>query len=379
LGRKIGHKRDPAPPNHPLTSVGAGEQDWGPIHIPESEMNGTLMANAAIERLQDKHDRPFFIACGLFNPHMPWYVPQKYFDMFPLDQITVPVLKNDDMDDVPERGQLLTKRKSRFVDSVLKAGLHKEAVQAYQATTAYADAQLGRVLDALDKSPHAANTIVVFFTDHGFHLGEKNHWQKATLWEEATHTLLMFRVPGMTKAGGVSTRFVSLQDIYPALAELCRLQAPENLDGRSLLPLLKAPDAPWKSTALTGLTQDGKPYMSIRNELGRYIRYDADQEEFYTAKDPREWTNQINNPEYAGLVKKMRAAVPALSEVAPPLPPVRRGKKYRQPLPDAATNSAGFACAGRRARKNVAIFPHSETKKKDHNRVLFWKREPSSV
>ncbi|MEQ8790746.1 MAG: sulfatase [Pirellulaceae bacterium] len=321
---KIGHKRDPAPPGAPLTAVGRGEQDWGPIHLTEAEMNDTRNADAAIAQLRKTHDKPFFIAFGTFNPHMPWYVPQKYFDMFPLDQVAVPEILKNDLDDVPPLGRELTDGKGKFVDAILEHGLHKEAVQAYLATTAYVDAQMGRVLDALDKSPHRDNTIVVLLTDHGFHLGEKHHWQKATLWEEASHSLLMVRVPGMTPADTECQRFVSLLDIYPTLAELCGLEPPEYLDGRSLAPLLKDPQAKWQSTAITGLTSKGapwKPYISIRNETGRYIRYGSDQEEFYdTAKDPHEWTNQIENPAYGKLVDRLRAAAPVPSAMATPLP-----------------------------------------------------------
>lgn len=328
---KIGHKRDPAPPGAPLTAVGRGEQDWGPIHLAESEMNDTRNVDATIRQLQKDHDRPFFLACGLFNPHMPWYVPQKYFDKFPLDEVTTPKLLKNDLADVPPLGRALTRGKGKFVDSILEHGLHKEAVRGYLATTAYVDAQLGRVLDALDKSPYRDNTIVVFLSDHGFHLGEKHHWQKATLWEEATHCLLMCRAPGVTHPGGVSERFVSLQDIYPTLAELCHLDPPAYLDGRSLVPLLKDPNAPWKSTAISALSDKGNPvegYITIRSEAGRYIRYSKSQEEFYdTSQDPREWTNQIENPEYAQTIAQLKALLPPPSETATPLPPVRRGKK----------------------------------------------------
>jgi len=321
----IGHDRDPVPPNAPLTPVGKGEQDWGPTHLREEEMHDTMYADAAIEKLQMKHDGPFFIACGLFHPHMPWYVPQKYFDMFPLDEVVTPEIKEDDLDDVPPLGRALTAGKSKFVERVLEHGLHKQGVQGYLATTAYADAQIGRVLDALDKSPYRDNTIVVFMTDHGFHLGEKCHWQKGTLWEEATHCLLMFRVPGLTNAGGKSERFVSLQDIYPTLAELCGIEPPSYVDGRSLVPLLKKPDAEWKSTAISALYDR---YISIRTEGFRYIRYLDDQEEFYDcAKDHHEWTNQIRNPKYATEIKKLRASVPTLSEMAPPMLSKKRGKK----------------------------------------------------
>jgi len=325
---KIGHKRDPAPPGAPLTPIGRGEQDWGPIHLAEEDMNDTGNVEAAIQQLRKKHDQPFFIACGLFNPHMPWYVPQKYFDMFPLDEVTTPRLNPDDLDDVPPLGVELTSGKSRFVKSVLEHGLHEEAVQAYLATTAYVDAQLGRVLAALDDSPHKDNTIVVFLTDHGFHLGEKNHWQKATLWEEATHCLLMFRAPGVTKPGGVSERFVSLQDIYPTLADLCDLELHAGVDGRSLVPLLKDPNAEWESTAITCLCDKASPdqgYITIRNQQGRYIRYGNGQEEFYdTNVDPREWTNEISNPKYTSVINTLKRSIPAASEMAKPLPPVRR-------------------------------------------------------
>jgi arylsulfatase A-like enzyme len=338
----VGHKRDPAPPGAPLAKLSGGEQDWGPIHLTEAQMNATGGADKAIAILEKQHEKPFFLAYGSFNPHMPWYVPQKYFDMYPLDQIVLPELKADDLDDLPPLARAVSDGIGSFADKVIKSGKHKEAVQAYLATTTYVDTQMGRVLDALENSPYKDNTIVVFLTDHGFHLGEKLHWQKTTLWEEGTHTLLMFRAPGVTQAGGVSERFVSLLDIYPTLAELCGLTPPACLDGRSLVPLLKDPKAPWESTALTGLCDKARTdlaYISIRHELGRYTRYGAEQEEFYdTTKDTHEWTNQIDNPEYASTVKKLRTLVPGFGEAAQPLPsaltPERRetqkGKKEKK-------------------------------------------------
>ena len=319
------HKRDPIPPDAPFLSFTRGEQDWGPTHLAEEEMNDTSYADRAIEQLRKKQDKPFLIACGLFHPHMPWYVPRKYFDMFPLDEVTTPELLENDLDDVPPLAKSVTAGKSKFVAQVLEHGVHKEGVQGYLATTAYADAQMGRVLDALDQSPYRDNTIVVLISDHGFHLAEKDHWQKATLWEEATHCLMMFRVPGMTEAGGVSERFVSLQDIYPTLAELCGLEAPDYVDGSSLAPLLKNPEAEWKSTAISALYDR---YVTIRDERFRYTRYSEDQEEFYDCvKDPREWTNQIGNPEYAAEINKLKASVPALSDMTAPVSSKKRNKR----------------------------------------------------
>jgi choline-sulfatase len=321
----VPHRRDPVPPDAPLTSVGKGEQDWGPTHLKESEMNDTKYADRAIAQLQRKHDKPFFIACGLFHPHMPWYVPQKYFDMFPMDEVTVPEILENDLDDVPPLAKAVTAGKSNFVNQVLKSGLHKQGVQAYLATTAYSDAQIGRVLDALEKSPYRNNTIVVLMTDHGFHLAEKNHWQKGTLWEEATHCVLMFRVPWLTKAEGKSERYVSLQDIFPTITELCGIETPDYVDGRSLVPLLKKPDAKWESTAVSALYDR---YISIRNEKYRYTRYIDGQEEFYDCiNDPHEWTNKINDPKFKNEIPELKSAVPEWSDMTPPVSMIKGNRE----------------------------------------------------
>jgi arylsulfatase A-like enzyme len=311
------HRRDPNPPGAPFLPFTRGEQDWWPTHLAEEAMNDTKYADAAIKQLQKKHDKPLFVACGLFHPHMPWYVPKKYFDMFPLDEVKLPPLQKNDLDDVPALGKAITAGKSKFVDQVIEKGVHKEGVRAYLAATAYADAQIGRVLDALEKSDVRDNTIVVLMSDHGFHLGEKHHWQKSTLWEEATHCNLMFRVPGTTKPKGVCQRFVSLQDVYPTLAELCGLKPPAYVEGRSLVPLLKDPAAAWESTAVTAF---GDRYVTLRTEKYRYIRYCEGEEELYDhSKDPHEWTNQIKNKDYAAELETLRSKVPALKDMAPKL------------------------------------------------------------
>jgi choline-sulfatase len=311
------HRRDPAPPRAPFLPFARGEQDWGLTHLAEEKMNDTKYADAAIAQLQKKHDRPFFVACGLFHPHMPWYVPQKYFDLFPAEAVMLPPLREIDLDDVPPRGQAITKGKSKFVDQVIKGNVHTQGVRAYVAATAYADAQIGRVLDALVQSDYRDNTVVVFMSDHGFHLGEKHHWQKSTLWEEATHCNLVVRVPGTTQPKGVCERFVSLQDVYPTLMELCRLKPPAAVEGRSLAPLLKDPAAAWESTAVTAF---GDRYVTLRTEKFRYIRYREGEEELYDhSNDPHEWTNQIKNEDYAADLVILRSKVPALKDMAPKL------------------------------------------------------------
>jgi len=317
------HRRDPSPPGAPFLPFTRGEQDWGPTHLPEEKMNDTSYADAAIAQLQKQHDRPFLVACGVFHPHMPWYVPQKYFDMFPLDEVTLPPILKNDLDDVPPLGVAITQGKAKFVDQVMEHNVHKEGVRAYIAATAYADAQMGRVLDELEKSAYRDNTIVMLMSDNGFNLGEKHHWQKSTLWEEASHILLMFRVPGTTKPGGKCERFVSLQDVYRTLTELCDLKAPDYVEGRSLVPLLKQPDAAWESTAITAY---GDSYITMRNERFRYIRYRDGQEELYDyAKDPHEWINQAKNPEFASALQSLRSKVPPQSAMVPELKRARGG------------------------------------------------------
>jgi arylsulfatase A-like enzyme len=250
--------------------------------------------------------------------------------MFPINEIVTPALKKNDLDDVPEIGKALTQGKSKFVNDIMAAKLHKEAIRAYLATTAYVDTQVGRLLSALDNSPYKDNTIVVFMSDHGFHLAEKNHWQKATLWEEATHCLMMFRAPGITKPNGICKRFVSLLDLYPTLAELNGLAPPNYLDGRSLVPLLENPDDTWKSTAITGICNKNKPeqaYLSIRHELGRYIQYNPEQAEFYdTHQDPHEWNNLIDHPEYSKVIEQLKKSLPNAIQA---LPATKRNKNKK--------------------------------------------------
>jgi arylsulfatase A-like enzyme len=318
---RINHSRDPAPPDAPLNgwAVRADgtptEKDWGPTHLPESEMNDTKYADAAISQLKKNHNKPFFIACGLFHPHFPWYVPQKYLDMYPLENIELPPVNPDDQDDIPEMGRDLIN--TGLNESIISHNQVKEAIQGYLASTTYADAQMGRVLDALEMSPYKNNTVVVLMSDHGFHLGEKQHWTKGTLWEEATNCLLMFRVPGLTKPDQVCRRPVTLLDVYPTLMELTGLPEPEHLDGQSLVPLLEETDAPWGIPALTAY----QSHIAARNDLYRLIRYTDGSTELYDrGQDPNEWVNQTENPEYSSIKKQMAALLPGQDHMAPSVP-----------------------------------------------------------
>ena len=315
---RIPHKRDPAPPAAPLSKIGRGEKDWGATHLPESEMGDTRYADFAIAELRKEHDKPFFIACGLFHPHYPWYVPQKYLDMYPLEKIRLPEVKEDDLADVPEEGVSLANPATH--EKIVNAGEYRRALQGYLASTSYADAQIGRVLAALEASPHKDNTLVVLWSDHGFHLGEKSHWAKGTLWEEGTHALLMMKVPGVTKPNKACDRVVSLLDIYPTLTALCGLPEVQHADGNSLVPLLKNPALSWDKPAITGYLDMWKRdvHLSVRTEDYRYVRYGRGGEEFYhRQEDPHEWVNQVDNTDLRSELKRHRELMP---EPADPVP-----------------------------------------------------------
>jgi arylsulfatase A-like enzyme len=182
-------------------------------------------------------------------------------------------------------------------------------VQAYLASITFADACVGRVMDEMEKSPDAGNTIIILFGDNGWHLGEKNHWQKCTLWERSAHIPLMIYAPGLTpSSGGVCTRPVSLVDLYPTLVELCGLPPREGLDGHSLVPLLKSPSAAWAYPAITTYQRGNH---AVRSEQWRYIRYHDGTEELYNMmKDPNEWHNLARDPEYQTVLAEHRMWLP---------------------------------------------------------------------
>ena len=320
------HKRTPPPAGAPLNGIArsAGgkltERDWGATHLAEDQMSDKRLADATIKAIRQKHEKPFFISCGLFHPHYPWYVPQKYLDMYPLDEIRQPPMKASDLNDVPDYGQRLVN--IGWDQKVKNNGLAMEAIQGYLASVTFSDAHMGRILQALDDSPHRDETIVVLISDHGFHLGEKQNWTKATLWEEATDSVMMWRVPGVTQANQVCTRPVSLLDLYPTLVDLIGIKRPDHLDGHTLLPLLKDVRASRPEPAIT--VYDG--HMSVRSETARFIRYwDGTTELYDRTKDPHEWTNQTNNPDMAHLKKTMTNYLPAASEIVPPLPSRQAG------------------------------------------------------
>jgi len=287
------HTRNPD--GYPFSSMKGTphEGDWGVLPgKPESEYDDARTADYAIRFLGRTHEKPFFLACGIFRPHLPWYAPRKYFDLYPLGEIKLPDVPADDLDDIPAEGRKLSKTRRADFERIKKAGKWQEAVQAYLASISFADAQLGRVLDALERSAHKNNTIIVFWSDHGWHLGEKNHWHKMTLWEEASRIPFIWAGPGISS--GPCTRPVDTLCIYPTLLELCGLPPRDDLDGVSIVPLLESPKAEWDRPAIT---EYRRGQCAVRSERYRYIRYSDGSEELYDhRKDPNEWTNVANDP-----------------------------------------------------------------------------------
>jgi arylsulfatase A-like enzyme len=300
--------KGPAPANRPLNGIpNTSHFDWGPLKADKSDMSDWKVTDYVTGQLKKEHDKPFFLACGIYRPHLPWYVPQKYFDLYPLDKITLPTIKEDDLDDVPPIGKKMSG--GRDHSKVIKYNQWRKAVQGYLASISFTDECVGRVIDALDNSEYADNTIIVFWADHGWHLGEKLHWRKFSLWEEATHNPMMFVVPGVTKPNTRCDRPVTLLDIYPTLIDVCGLAPKKQLEGVSLKPLLENPKQKWDRPALT---THGKNNHSVRSRRWRYIRYSDGTEELYDHdKDQLEWTNLAADPKYADVKKQLAKWMPS--------------------------------------------------------------------
>ncbi|HEX3870920.1 MAG TPA: sulfatase/phosphatase domain-containing protein, partial [Pirellulales bacterium] len=239
-------------------------------------------------------------------PHLSWIVPKKYFDQFPLDTIETPKVLDTDLDDVPPLGRTFASPEDHA--AVVKSGLWKDAVQAYLAAGAFADAMVGRIVDALDRSDYKDNTIVVVWGDHGFHLGEKHRWSKNTLWERSTRSPLVFVVPGVTTPGSRCVRTVDFLSIYPTLCELCGLETPKHVEGVSIKQLLAKPGAEWERPAIT---TRGFGNHTVRTEGWRYIRYSDGTEELYDEKnDPNEWANLADKAEHAAVKSELAHWLP---------------------------------------------------------------------
>ncbi len=308
----------------PETDGGAkGLWDFGAQTYDEKLFSDHVSASWAIEQIQAhgkpatgsatgngaETAQPFFMAIGFYRPHVPFYSPQRVFDQIPLDGISLPLVKDNDRDDLPEIAmKVAVAAAAPDHDWFVETNHWRPAVQSYLSCIRFTDEQVGRLLDALDESPYARNTIVVLYSDHGFFLGEKQRWAKQALWERATRVPFIIVAPGM-KAGEACARPTELLSIYPTLIELCGLPTRNDLEGLSLAPLLKDPQANWPQVALT---THGKDNHSVRTETHRYIRYRDGSEELYDHRtDPNEWTNLAGNPEHSELKSQLAKSFPS--------------------------------------------------------------------
>lgn len=284
--------------------------DWGQIEATDDQTDDGAVVNWAAQQLRQKSARPFFLAVGLYRPHSPWYVPKAYFDLFPLESIQLPLVREDDLNDLPALA-LGQEQPNGHHAEIVRRGQWREAVRAYLASVAFCDAMLGRLLDALEAGPNVKNTIIVFTSDHGLYLGEKQRWHKGRLWEPATRVPLCVVAPGVTRPDTASAEPISLVDLYPTLCELTRTQAPDHLDGVSFFPLLKDPKAKSPRPAITVMGGGSQASYAARTERWRYIRYADGGEELYDHdKDPQEWTNLAADPNLAELKQDIAAFFP---------------------------------------------------------------------
>ena len=286
--------------------------DWGPLPIADEAMPDHQVTDWAIEQLKKRSEKPRFMAVGYFRPHVPLYVPEKWFKPFPLESIELPAVAKDDLADVSKYAQDLTwgavaPRHDWFLEQPIQ---WKKAIQAYLASIYFVDHQIGRLLGALEESGEADNTIIVLWSDHGFHLGTKERWGKRSLWVESTRVPLMISQVGQQQ-GSLCNQPVGLIDLFPTLTELCHLPSKPNLDGHSLVSLLKKPAQVWPYPAVT---QFGPGNNAIRNGDWTLIQYEDQSRELYNRKqDPHEFTN-LADGDAAGpnnIVAELQSFIPA--------------------------------------------------------------------
>ena len=298
----------------PTAIIGSGIKlnpsgHWGIAAVPTAQMPDYIAVSRGIERLTSA-DGPLFLSLGIYRPHVPWVVPQEYFDRYPLDEVQFPERRADDLDDLPERFRLLAHLEAKFGpgynEMLAEKGYDRQFVRAYLACVTFADEQLGRLLDAWDASPHARNGYIVLWSDHGYNLGEKGAWSKMKPWYDSAHSNLVIAGPGVQK-GAVCNKAVSLQELYPTLVDLLKIPTPpQQIDGNSLAPLLKDPDAAWDRPVVMSSESDGIRWDVVLDNDYRMTRLITGETELYKlADDPHEFNNLARNPEYAPVIARL--------------------------------------------------------------------------
>lgn len=294
-------------PERPISAA----LSWLAADGTDEEQTDGMIATAAIELMTKHRDGPFFLGVGFFRPHTPYVAPRKYFDLYPIERIQLPVTPTGDRDDIPT---IAFAHNNPTPNYGLDELTLRRALQAYYASVSAMDAQVGRVLDALARLGLAEKTLVVLWSDHGYHLGEHGGvWQKRMLFEESAGAPLMVRAPRAQGNGQTSRAIVEFVDIYPTVAEWCGLRGPDGLAGRSLVPLLRAPDTRWDGAAFTQILRPGagRPVMgrSVRTDRWRYTEWaggEAGLELYDHATDPREHNNLAKDPAHTATRAELR-------------------------------------------------------------------------
>jgi arylsulfatase A-like enzyme len=303
---------------------GSRNTDWGAWPKREEDSIDHRTASYCVQALRErKDDQPQFLACGIFKPHSPFFAPAAYHE--PYREIPLPGRKEDDWDDLPKGAARLMQSKKWFWKGMKQveskeADSYQRFVRSYAACASFADAQIGRILDALEKSPRGKDTIVILWSDHGFHLGEKDHIEKFALWEKSNHVPFIVVAPGTTQPKTFCDHPVDLTVVYPTLLELCGLPKDEEADGSSIVPLLRNPKAKWERPALMTYQRGNH---AVRSTRWRYLRYADGSEELYDHEvDPNEWKNLATDPRHEAVMAKHRKWIP--KEEAKPVADLRK-------------------------------------------------------
>jgi arylsulfatase A-like enzyme len=290
--------------------------DWGVFPHKDEDKGDWKVASWAVEQLDAKPQEPFFLSAGFFLPHVPCYATQQWFDLYPEDSLVLPPVTLDDRDDTPRFSWYmhwkLPEPRLKFLQ---EANQWTNLVRSYLACVSFVDSQVGRVIEALKRNGYGENTVIVLWSDHGWHLGEKLITGKNSLWDRSTRVPLIFAGPGV-ESQAICSKPAELLDIYPTLAELCGLSSPDGLEGHSLLPQLKDCQAarPWPA-----ITTHNHDNHGIRTEHWRYIHYADGTEELYDMrKDPNEWRNLASHSKYAAVLEAHRRLAPAESAMPAP-------------------------------------------------------------
>lgn len=288
--------------------------DWGPWEVPDADFGDTQITEWAIRKLEENREQPLFLALGYYRPHIPLWAPKRFFDRFRSDPGKLPPTRKGDLDDLNETAK-------KWAREAVTAGAHQtvfkheqweRAVEAYLACVTYIDYEIGRLLEALDDSSLGDDTLIVLWSDHGWHLGEKEHWGKWTGWERSTRVPLIIVPPknqakDFAPAGSRCGQPVGLIDLFPTLTELCAVESPEGLDGQSLVPLLRDPA---KKTGRRLITTFDRGNYSVRTDRWRFILYaDGSQELYDLQADPHEWANLASKPELQGVIQRLRGGL----------------------------------------------------------------------